>query len=78
MSDDETGRRCASPFCGRPIASGERAIVASASWTSATAVLCGWSCLAAWTSLMAIAQRAADHRELYGVRRRDGQAEASV
>jgi hypothetical protein len=62
MSVDETGRSCASPFCGRPIDSGERAIVASASWTS----------------LMAIAQRAADHRELHGVRKGDRRTEASV
>jgi hypothetical protein len=53
-------------------------MVVSATWSANTATVCSWACLAAWTGLMAIAQRAADHRELHGVRERDAHAEASA
>ena len=78
MSGIEPGRPCASPYCSRTLASGEHAMVVSATWSANTATVCSWACLAAWTSLMAIAQRAADHRELHGLRVRDAQAEASA
>jgi hypothetical protein len=77
-SIDELGRRCANPYHEHVIASGERAIVVSATWSSATSTVCGWACLAAWTALMTVAQRAADHRELYVAPKHDGRTEASV
>ena len=53
-------------------------MVVNATWSANTATVCGWACLAAWTGLMAIAQRAADRRELQAIANRDGQAEASA